>query len=174
MQVKTRHFKYLVNFMQRRMRDKCATIDAKKDVMMLAWDKYVYIWGRKAVMYKDEGMKHILESLKTVKPQIVRFLLQEYVKQCKKRHAIAFFQWRVYFSTARKENDAGCQLSKEEVLEIMQERIQHFEKESAAFLQSFNLTDQTVELGAFTPIRNPRQTYDIGHKSKSSFQISSF
>lgn len=68
MQVKTRHFKYLVNFMQRRMRDKCATIDAKKDVMMLAWDKYVYIWGRKAVMYKDEGMKHILESLKTVKP----------------------------------------------------------------------------------------------------------
>lgn len=174
MRTKTRYFNMLINFMQRRMKDKCATIDAKIDVMRLAWDKSIFTWSRKATMYKDDGMKLIMESIKCVRPEIVRFLLRAYVRQCKKRHAIAFFQWRIHFSLARKESNASCQLETEEVLEILNDRIAFFEKESSALLQSFNMTDQTVEVGAFTPIRNPKQTYDLGHQSKASFHIKTF
>lgn len=36
---KTRYFNYLINYMQKRLKEKCATIDAKVAVIKIQWEK---------------------------------------------------------------------------------------------------------------------------------------
>jgi hypothetical protein len=54
---KTRYFNYLINFMQRRLKAKCATINAKVAVVKSQWEKLSTVLFFKATIYKDEGMK---------------------------------------------------------------------------------------------------------------------
>ena len=102
MQNKTRYFNHLITFMQRRMRDKCVTIDAKIEVMRIHIDHIMFKWGLKAIMYKDDSMKKLLERFKNIKPMVLTFLLKNYIRQCKRKHSIAFLEWRLHFCKNRK------------------------------------------------------------------------
>lgn len=102
MQTKTRYFNHLINFMQRRMRDKCVTIDAKIEVVRMYIDQIMFKWGQKAIMYKDDAMKKLLEKFKNIEPMVLTFLLKNYIRQCKRKHSIAFLEWRIHFCKSRK------------------------------------------------------------------------
>jgi hypothetical protein len=101
MKKKTRYFNHLVNYMQRRMRDKCVTIDAKIEVVRIGIDQLIGKWKTRSIMYKDEGMKRLLEEFKYIDPKVLDFLLKSYIRQCKKKHALAFLEWRIHFSKSR-------------------------------------------------------------------------
>ena len=164
---KTRYFNYLITFMQRRMRDKCVTIDAKVEVVRLAWDKYLQIWSQKAVFFSDEGMKLILSQVRNVKEEVITFLLKSYIRQCKKRHALAFMEWRIHFSQARRLNDAGCQMSIQDIEEIISDRVAYAERESTALLSTFDLKDDTVILGNFCSVIKPKANYKLSSSNES-------
>lgn len=54
---KTRYFNYLITFMQKRLKEKCATIDAKVVVVKLYWYQVIKKLKFKQMLYNDEGMK---------------------------------------------------------------------------------------------------------------------
>jgi len=68
-------------------------------------------------------MKRLLQEIRSVKPQIREFVLQNYIKQCRKKHAIAFIEWRLHFSKMRAENDSSTQMEDDEIQEIITDRI---------------------------------------------------
>lgn len=155
------------------MRDKCITIDAKVEVIKLAWDKYLHFWSQKAVFFSDEGMKLILSQIRNVKDEIISFVLKSYIRQCKKRHALAFLEWRIHFSQSRRENEAECQLSTKEIEKIIFDRVAYAERESAALLETFDLNDETVILGNFCSVIKPKSNYKLG-SGNESYLIHSF
>lgn len=64
---------------------------------------------------KDEGMKQLLKAILKVSPEVRDYLLRSYVKQCRKKHAIAFLEWRLHFSKNRKDSLSGTQLDHAEI-----------------------------------------------------------
>ena len=109
MKQKTAHFNHLINFMQVRMRQKVQTKDAKVEILKNMWEKKLYFdWLPKATKTKDEGMKTVLHLIQKVNPEVVDYMLTHYIKQCRKKHAIAFIEWRLHFSRNRKNCTAEC------------------------------------------------------------------
>ena len=105
---KTRYFNKLINFMQKRMKDKCVTGDAKFQIVDRHWRNMLFKWYSIAKAHQDKGMIKILKQVMEVSGPIKDFVLKQYVNQCKFRHAIAFIQWRLYYSGNRKESTAEC------------------------------------------------------------------
>ena len=60
-----------------------------------------------------------------------------------------------------------------EIEEIIADRIAYAEKESAALLESFHMTDNTVAIGAFCPVWKPKTAYNL-KPQKESHLIHSF
>ena len=83
----------------------------------------LFSWYKIAFDQKDNGMKKILEDIQKVSGKVKEFLLKEYANQCKFKHAIAFVQWRLYFSLNRKENTSSCQMELTEIQEIIEDRV---------------------------------------------------
>ena len=53
-------------------------------------------------------------------PELREFILQNYIRQCKKQYAIAFLEWRLHFSKARRENASSTQQEDKEVQELIE------------------------------------------------------
>jgi hypothetical protein len=47
-------------------------------------------WFRKAFTAKDEGMKKLIKLIHLVPVGVKFFLLKNYVRQCERKHALAF------------------------------------------------------------------------------------
>ena len=77
---KTRYFNYLINFMQKRLREKCATIDAKVVVVKLYWFHVIKKLKFKQMLYNDEGMKQILQAVEEIPEEIIDYVLLNYVR----------------------------------------------------------------------------------------------
>ena len=45
---KTRYFRHLIGYMQKRMREKCETLDAKLEMIKQLWDMKLFQWFTKA------------------------------------------------------------------------------------------------------------------------------
>lgn len=102
MQSQARVFHRLVNFIQIRMKQKLQTQFAKVEAVTWVWDKLLFVWYGKAIELKDEGMKKLVNKILAVKQEVRHYVLLHYIKQCEKRHAIAFLEWRLHFCKARK------------------------------------------------------------------------
>ena len=63
MKAKTREFNRLVKYMQRKMKSKCQTRDAKENALKGYWEKQLLIWFNRAITNKDEGMKNTLRRV---------------------------------------------------------------------------------------------------------------
>jgi hypothetical protein len=83
----------------------------------------LFSWYKIAFDQKDIGMKKILEDVQKVSGIVKEFLLKEYVNQCKFKHAIAFIQWRLYFSLNRRDSTSSCQMQLAEIQEIIEDRV---------------------------------------------------
>jgi len=51
-----------------------------------------------ALLFKDEGMTRLLFEIRKTNESVKHYLLENYVNECKVMHALAFLQWRLYFS----------------------------------------------------------------------------
>ena len=60
---KTKYFNRLVKFMQKRMKAKCETIDAKVEVIEAHWGKLLFTWFITAKEENDLGMIKILQEI---------------------------------------------------------------------------------------------------------------
>lgn len=149
MKQKTAHFNHLINFMQVRMRSKVLTKDAKVDVLKAMWDLKLFHWLTKATKTKDEGMKHLIMLIQKVNPDVVEWLLTHYIKQCRKKHAIAFIEWRLHYSKNRTDSNSACQLDNKEIQDIITDRVEYVRKDFHQALESYHITDQTLQSGAF-------------------------
>ena len=104
-----------VKFIQRRMREKVSTSDAKGDLIENRWDRVVFELNKVALKTKDVGMQAILSQISLIRPKVKRFVFDMYVRQCRMRGIIAFMQWRRHFSTMRKNNGRTTQMADEEI-----------------------------------------------------------
>ena len=48
--------------------------------MGMYWQRVHAKWLKLAIMHKDEGMKQLLFSISTIKPDVKEFVLQNYVR----------------------------------------------------------------------------------------------
>lgn len=76
---RTRYFNKLIAFMQRRMRDKCVTGDAKMHIVKTHWDNMLFRWYSTAKNQKDPGMLKILKDIMNVSGPVKEFVLSQYV-----------------------------------------------------------------------------------------------
>ena len=112
---KTIYFHQQIHFIQARIQSKLQTLESKVDIMRVHWENMLFKWYQKAFETKDVGMKNILKQAATTKPEVREFILQNYIRQCKKQYAIAFLEWRLHFSKARRENVTSTQQEDGEV-----------------------------------------------------------
>ena len=49
-------------------------------------------------------MKKILEQISKIKKDVKRYVINRWLFQCSLKHAIAFFEWRMFYSPKRKQN----------------------------------------------------------------------
>ena len=129
MKTKTAHFNHLITFMQVRMRGKVLTKDAKVDVLKTMWDLKLFHWLTKATKTKDEGMKHLITLIQKVNPEVMEWLLSHYIKQCRKKHAIAFIEWRLHYSLNRLNSTAACQLENKDIQAIITDRVEYVRRD---------------------------------------------
>lgn len=72
----------------------------------------------------------MLRRIQQVPKEVVVFLLQNYIKQCKKKHAIAFLEWRLYFSKNRVNSAAiGTQMQDDDLEDLIGDRIYLLKKQ---------------------------------------------
>ena len=76
-------------------------------------------------------------------------------------------EWRIHFSQARRQNDAGCQMSIQDIEEIISDRVAYAERESTALLSTFDLKDDTVILGNFCSVIKPKANYKLSSSNES-------
>ena len=107
MKRRMRRFITMIRFMQERLKAKVATRENKVEVIRQQWTNTLFRWFQKAAELKDEGMKELIKLIIDVKPAVREVLLQHYIRQCNKKYAIAFIQWRLHFSLARQRNESG-------------------------------------------------------------------
>lgn len=72
---------------------------------------------------------------------VVHFLLSNYIQQCRKKHAIAFLEWRQHFSKSRTTNDSSTQMNNKDIEEIIGERISYLKEEFKALSDEIHLED---------------------------------
>jgi hypothetical protein len=65
---KCQDFLRYIHFIQRRIKDKLKTLQAKVDVVRQYWDQCLFSWLKKASLLGDEGMKKLLNRIMLVKP----------------------------------------------------------------------------------------------------------
>ena len=97
----TRLFIDNINFISKRMKGQCVARDAKTELISHHWDGLLNNWLRAAIFFKDEGMTRIMFEVRKVNPTVKHYLLENYINECKVMHALAFLQWRLYFSKGR-------------------------------------------------------------------------
>ena len=84
---KSAYFDHLINFMQKRMVDRCQTIDSKADCLENLWGLVFFQYALKNEPY----MNKMMGKIKKVNPKILRFVFVNYLRQCRRIHTIAFF-----------------------------------------------------------------------------------
>lgn len=99
-------------------------------------------------------MLKLLKLILEIPLHIKYFVLQQYIKQCRKRHAIAFIEWRLHFSSARKGNSDSTQMENEDVQEIITDRCEYLAKEFKSITKHFQMLPDTVRKGALIPIKS--------------------
>lgn len=72
------------------------------DVLQIIWKNTLFNLEKKAIIAKDENMKLYVHAFIAIKDEVRDYLLSEYVKQCRKKHIIAFMEWRLHFSKIRQ------------------------------------------------------------------------
>jgi hypothetical protein len=88
------------------MRGQCIARDAKAEVISLHWDGLVSQWLNASLLFKDEGMTRLMFEIRKTNKVVKHYLLENYINECKVMHALAFLQWRLYFSKGRKTDDS--------------------------------------------------------------------
>ena len=111
----TRIFIDNINFINKRMRGQCLARDAKTEIISHHWDGLLNQWLHAALIYKDEGMTRLLFEIRKTNKAVKHYLLENYINECKVMHALAFLQWRLYFSQGRKNSESSCQMEQHEV-----------------------------------------------------------
>lgn len=87
-------------------------------------------------------MKSLLIEIQKINREVVEYLLKSFVAQCKKKHSIAFFEWRLYFS------EDSYHTSTEDLEQVIYGRTIHFQNESSQIFEFYQpLEDKN-------PIRN--------------------
>lgn len=54
-----------------------------------------------ASKYNDKSMKEFGKMIMTIDPEIRDYLAEKFIRDAHHRHAIAFFQWRLYFDKTK-------------------------------------------------------------------------
>ena len=85
------------------MRDKLITQDAKCEIFRMYWNRVLFSFMRKSIQLKDDNMKHMIEQILKVPLAITDEAIKRFVKKCKEKHAIAFMQWRIFYSRSTTE-----------------------------------------------------------------------
>lgn len=119
----TRIFIDNINFINKRMRGQCVARDAKTELISRHWDGLINKWLHAAILFKDDGMTRILFEVRKVNSKVKHYLLENYINECKVMHALAFLQWRLYFSKGRVTSDSSCQMEESEIQEIIDDRL---------------------------------------------------
>jgi hypothetical protein len=76
-----------------------------------------------------------------------------YVMACKFKHAIAFIQWRLYFSENRKASQSDTQMEDAEVEQVIDQRIDILKDRAQKLYKDYYLHTDTAEI-SFMPIKN--------------------
>ena len=87
---KMRNFYYQMMFIQKRLRHKLETQDAKIDVIMNYWDKIYGKMQLKATKNNDKKANLLLKKMVLVSHDVKYHCIRKYIKKCKELHAIAF------------------------------------------------------------------------------------
>lgn len=111
-------------------------------------------WYQKSFEMKDVGMRSILKQVATVKHEVREYILQNYIRQCKKKYAIAFLEWRLHFCKARRENSDSTQQEDSEVQELIDGRLDYSRMEFRNHIDGFFLSAKTLKYGAFETIKS--------------------
>ena len=82
--------------MQRRIRDKHATRDAKLEVLLMQWDRIVKMLAKKNKHPKHRGNKlgNFLDAIAMIDPDVKKAAMAQYLHRVKLKHYVAFSQWR--------------------------------------------------------------------------------
>ena len=107
------------------MKSKIETLESKVDIMRDHWEHTQFRWYQIAIEKKDTGMKNILKQVARAPTSLREFILQNYIRQCKKKYAVAFMEWRLYFSKARANNNDSTQMEDSDVQEIIDDRLEY-------------------------------------------------
>jgi hypothetical protein len=102
---KTKRLFELIFYMQVKIQRNRITIENQTQVLLNYWNSLNLKLLKNAVEHQDDGMNHLLVQIQNVPLNVRHYLLESYVKQCRKFHSIAFLQWRLHFSEARKLNN---------------------------------------------------------------------
>ena len=91
---------------------------------------------KKAVQLEDEGMLSIVKAIQRIPTMIRDKVLKAYVKKCKDKHCVAFFQWRMHFAGSKNV---------EELQEVIEDRT-FAAKKAMARRTRFYLADDTQKI----------------------------
>ena len=138
---KTRYFNQLINFMQVRMKEKCQTKFAKVDVLKIMWDHRLVQWFNTAIGLKDDGMKVLIQRCLKIKPDLKNYVLSKFLNQCRKKHTIAFIEWRLHYSSMRLENNHSAQMEKSEIEELIHDRLDLLKKDYQTSVKQFKINN---------------------------------
>ena len=156
------------------MRYQVEHVGSKVEALRIMWENHLIKWERKAMATGDPGMRALIKEIRAVTPEVRGHLLRQYVKQCKKKHAIAFLEWRLHFSQNRAWSVSQVQLEDDEIHAIIDQRIYLLKLEFRRNVEQFDLMDDTIEIGAYVPIKT-NKTYDFKYEPKQylidSFQV---
>ena len=99
-------------------------------------------------------MIRILVEISSVDEKVKDYVLQEYIQRCKRRHHLAFFQWRTFFSNMIQTYPSSCHLGRPVMREIMQGIVDDIMVGGVEMNDNYSIQERTVKMGAFCPIYN--------------------
>ena len=105
-----------ITYIQERLKLAINKRAAKREMLVLLWDKLLS--DQTKICHGDYDALGFLNEMYGIPNDVKQAVLKYYVNQCTKLHTIAFFQWRLKFSSE------GAQA--EELKEMIKYRIQHF------------------------------------------------
>ena len=70
-------------YMQRRMKNKYETLNAKCEVLKMYWDKVLFQFLTKAITNNDENMRLIVEMITRVPIKVQNEVIKRFIIKCK-------------------------------------------------------------------------------------------
>ena len=118
-------------------------------------------------------MKVLLNRVMKVKKEIQHYVLTKYIDQCRKKHTIAFIEWRLHFSSMRLNNNHSAQMEISDIEEIIDTRLDQLKNDFVTCVNQFKINDQTI-IDGYCPIKsNAKYEFDSSG-SDHQYKINSF